>query len=70
MVEQSRRRSREGKQMGIISRGKSASNWRWKESGRGGGPRKSDYYDWGEVFICLGKLENKAKRGRGTIDNW
>ncbi len=32
-------------------------------------PRKSDYYDWGEVFICLDKLENKAKRGRGMIDN-
>jgi hypothetical protein len=31
--------------------------------------RVSDYYDWGEVFICLGKLKNKAKRGRGIIDN-
>ena len=42
-----------------------------EESGQGrGGPRKSDYYDWGEVFTCLGKLENKAKRGRGMIDNW
>ena len=34
-----------------------------EESGRGRGPRKSDYYDWG-------KLEDKAKRGRGMIDNW
>ena len=41
-----------------------------EESGREGGPRKGDYYDWGEVFICLGKLENKAKRSRGMIDNW
>ena len=42
-----------------------------EESGREGGPRKKgDYYDWGEVFICLGKLENKAKRSRGMIDNW
>ena len=41
-----------------------------EESGRGRGPRKSVYYDWGEDFTCLGKLENKAKRGRGMIDNW
>jgi hypothetical protein len=24
---------------------------------------KCNDYDWGEVFICLGKLENKAKKG-------
>ena len=29
------------------------------EMERGGGPRKSDYYDWGEVFICLDKLEDR-----------
>jgi hypothetical protein len=32
-----------------------------EESGRGRVPRKSDNYDWGEVFTCFGKLENKAK---------
>ena len=41
-----------------------------EESGRERVPRKSDYYDWGEVFTCFGQVGKQGERGRGMIENW